>query len=35
MKYTAPELTIVKFDSESVIVASGTTDDYIGSDELD
>jgi len=37
MKYTAPEMEIVFFDSDSVIVASETTttfDDVIGSDEL-
>ncbi len=40
MKYVSPEMEIVRFDNESVIVASGaeteTTkfDDVIGSDEL-
>ena len=38
MKYIAPEMEIVRFDSESVVVASTTTtteEDVIGSDELD
>lgn len=38
MKYTTPEMEIVRFSPESVIVASTTTtptEDVIGSDELD
>ena len=36
MKYTAPEMEIVRFNSDDVIVASTptTTEDVIGSDEI-
>lgn len=37
MKYTAPEMTIVKYDNEEVIVASAantTTEDVVDSDEI-
>lgn len=37
MKYTAPEMEIVRFNSDDVIVAStptASTEDVIGSDEI-
>ena len=38
MKYTTPEMEIVRFSNEAIVVASATTvttEDVIGSDELD